>query len=124
MLPILPALILLLLQGPGNVERMALDGRLPAALQALQRHVDSPQAKQLACEEVVALASLLAVTGDPGFSKAIYAILNSDGEPKAEPRIWLQPEDESPPPCVPRAIGRERDAFYSAQRSRDGPHAR
>lgn len=45
MLPLIPAVLLAILHGPAGVERLAADGRLPAALRVLaSRHFDSARA--------------------------------------------------------------------------------
>ena len=111
MLPILPVLLLLLLSGPANIERLALEGRLPAAIEAVQR-MDTPPAER------EAYASLLAASKDPEFTRAIFTLLKWV-EPEAKPlRHAIEPGfvpieiGESPPP---------QDGFKTSQRSRDGP---
>jgi len=122
MLPIIPALLLLLLHGPSNVERLAREGRLPAALDAMHREIARSSVTADAVHEV-AIASLLAST-DPHFSRAFYALLNpvtARPEPKsaitAAPRadeIQVRPDLGAPPPSIP-------EGFSDCRRSRDGP---
>src|SRR4051794_16630366 len=82
MLPLLPALILLILQGPTNVERMALDGRLPAALDAIHRQMESSGSERAALSRAdgMAMASLLAISGDPHLSQALATLLAFGGD--------------------------------------------
>jgi hypothetical protein len=111
MLPILPVLLLLLFSGPANIERLALEGRLPAAIEAVQR-MDTPPSER------EAYASLLAASKDPEFTRAIFALLT-----------WAEPEEKplSKPlqsGYVPIEIGESpppQDGFNTSQRSRDGP---
>jgi hypothetical protein len=111
MLPILPVLLLLLFQGPANFERLALEGRLPAAIEAVQR-MDTPPSER------EAYASLLAASKDPEFTRAIFNLLK-----------WVEPNEkplEQPlePGLLPIGIGESpplQDGFKTSQRSRDGP---
>jgi hypothetical protein len=124
MLPILPALLLLILQGPSSIERMALEGRLPAALQAASRQIESQDRNLGTTEEAEAAvwASLLAIGGDPELSGALYRLLSLDAgtpEPsrlvKDEPEGWL----DSPP--IPSPDASLPEEFVQCRRSRDGP---
>jgi hypothetical protein len=137
MLPLLPALILLLLNGPANIERMAEVGALPAALAAIQHRIDSGETVSLsqARADQFALASLLSLSGDPQISHALARLLISDlgsrttdlGESDVAPASRLveleslgsnqispirDPQSEFP-----------QDGFADSQRSRDGPFA-
>jgi hypothetical protein len=111
MFPILPVLLLLLFSGPANIERMAVEGRLPAAIEAIQR-LDAPPSER------EAYASLLAASKDPDFAKAIFTLLTwSRAEtlgsvPRVEAGYVAIAIGESPPP---------RQGFSTSQRSRDGP---
>jgi hypothetical protein len=117
MLPILPALLLLILQGPSSIEKMALDGRLPAALEAVSRQMESQDHRSGSIEKADAavLASLLAFSNDPDLSDTPEAAPNHalglDEEPESEPRP-LSPDSETP--AMP-------DGWIKNQRSRDGP---
>jgi hypothetical protein len=124
MWPLLPALILLLLQGPANVERMALDGRLPAALEALQARM--PDQDVSARGQAVALASLLAVSGDPQLSHALFALLRIPPQVAAteQPKAVKPLEEPTGPPLVPKSLGSSQAGFLKLQRSRDGPAVR
>jgi hypothetical protein len=116
MLPFLPAILLLLLQGPSNIERLAVQGRLPAALDAVCRTMG--QTPTLREAEQVVLASLLAAGEDPQLSDALLAILRSErtrrvssSEPLVE-RTPIPSPDRDPP--LP-------EGFARSQRVRDGP---
>jgi hypothetical protein len=129
MLPLLPALILLILQGPTNVERMAMDGRLPAALQAIHHQMESSGEQRAALSKAdgVALVSLLAMSGDPQFTRALGRLLAISGAdafdelPPARARIEIEGADRGDPPPCPRLVGNLQDGFILSQRSRDGP---
>lgn len=117
MLPFLPAILLLLLQGPSNVERLAIQGRLPAALDAVYR--TAGQTPTLREAEQVVLATLLAAGEDPELSDALLAILRSErtrretpAEPLVEPKPVIPFPDHAPPP---------EEGFTRSQRVRDGP---
>jgi hypothetical protein len=112
MLPILPVILLLLLQGPANVERMALQGRLPAAIEAIQR-MDAPQ------NEKEAFVSLLAASQDPELTHALFSILKWT-EP-AEPKVVSVPEEPTFVPIEPPHEVALRGGFSKSNRSRDGP---
>lgn len=116
MLPFLPAILLLLLQGPSNVERLMVQGRLPAALDAVYRTVG--QTPTLREAEEVVLATLLAAGEDPQLSDALLAILRSERTRRkavAEPLV-----DRTPIPPFPDH-GPPREGFARSQRVRDGP---
>lgn len=117
MLPFLPAILLLLLQGPSNVERLAIQGRLPAALDAVYRSVG--QTPTLREAEQVVLATLLAAGEDPDLSDALLAILRSERtrrETTAEPL-----DDRAPVPPFPDHGPPPQEGFARSQRVRDGP---
>jgi|GEM_PF-1135084 len=126
MLPLLPALLLLILQGPSSIERMALDGRLPAALEAIHQQMESRDHTSPAMSKAdeAMLASLLAMSGDPQVSHALIKLL-SLGEPVAfasAPRLEIEPETDDPPnPRPERDTVVLVDGFAESQRSRDGP---
>jgi hypothetical protein len=115
MLPLLPALILLLLQGPSNVERLAHDGRLPAALQAIHQQMDRPEAFP---GDV--LASLIAVSNDLELSKALYALLSLKA--KDDPQPTALPVVERTV-VLPSAVPALSEGYFRSQRTRDGPSA-
>lgn len=122
MLPLLPALILLLLQGPAGIERMAANGQLPGALHALHRQMAKAQEKTCVRDDVV-LASLLAAGQDKSMSRALLQLLTSVDALFAEP-IPAKPEpsrDIVSPPLVATCLGTPQEGFFDCRRSRDGP---
>ena len=127
MLPLLPALLLLILQGPSSLEKMASDGRLPAALEAIHQQMESrePGSTSLSEADEAVLASLLALSSDPHVSHALLQLLSLDsccvpvetGRP-----IGLDWNLDDPPlPIEGRWIAALADGFAHSQRSRDGP---
>jgi hypothetical protein len=126
MLPILPALLLLILQGPSSIEKMALDGRLPAALEAVSRRMEAQDHRSGSIEKADAavLASLLALSNDPDLSKALFCLLALDA-PLDAPAVSLGIAEE--PSREPRSLPIDSDAprvpdgWFENQRSRDGP---
>jgi hypothetical protein len=124
MLPLLPALILFLLNGPANIERLAEGGALPAMLAAIQQRID---AQPVSHEEArrgdsLALASLLSLSADPRVSHALVRILvlGVDACPPHDckpPALASRPE----PPAAEESIGRPHSGYLRSQRSRDGP---
>jgi hypothetical protein len=119
MLPLLPALILLLLQGPSNFERLAVDGRLPAALEAINRQMTQPGAEKLSEREEQALASFIAAGTSAQLTRALMSFLWQSKEPRPttqhlerEPARAITSQGDSPPP---------QDGFRRSQRTRDGP---
>jgi hypothetical protein len=123
MLPLLPALILLFLQGPAGIERMAWNGQLPGALDALHRQISSAPEKSALAEEIV-LASLLTASGDRQVSRALFQLLSfiEPTEERLQPAIIAY--EASPPVFIPPpALGDLRDGFCDCRRSRDGPFA-
>jgi hypothetical protein len=119
MLPFIPALILLLLQGPSNFERLAMDARLPAALEAIHRQMAEPGGSQLSEREEQALASLIAAGTNVQLTRALISFLwngpetTSKSDPSSiELAIPVIGNNASPPP---------QDGFERSQRTRDGP---
>lgn len=125
MLPILPALLLLILQGPSSIERMALAGRLPAALEAVSRQIESHDQSLASTEgaEAAVWASLLAFSGDPELSNALYRLLALDATAPAAPRQYgFEPDDwVDPPSFLSPDLASLPDAYVQCRRSRDGP---
>jgi hypothetical protein len=126
MLPILPALLLLILQGPSSIEKMALDGRLPAALEAISRHMEAQNHRSNKVErsDEAVLATLLAFSSDPDLSNALYKLLSLD-QPMDQVRKGLKDPGDAEPersfilssgdvPVLPVVC-------LESQRSRDGP---
>lgn len=117
MLPILPALILLLLQGHSNLERLAREGRLPMGLDAIYRDVDQPElARSMASDSV--FASLLA-SRDAQLS-SILSVLLGPSKPQ-EPSRSVAPSEE--PRAATPSVKFEalHPGFAKGSRTRDGP---
>ncbi len=115
MLPLLPALLLLLLQGPSNIERLAQDGRLPEALDSLHRQMFvSPGAADLA------MSSLLQMSGDESLAQALATLLSTPDAP-----AMTAPQNQGDEIALPVLPSRERVAVAEGlsenRRSRDGP---
>ena len=128
MLPLLPALILLLLNGPANIERLAERGALPAALAAIQQRAIAPESQKAlnqAKADPYALASLLSLTGDPQLSRALAQLfsIHVACEPVAcaQPAALRELDSGGEPPPIALCIGEPCDGFLRSQRSRDGP---
>lgn len=105
MFPILPVLILLLLQGPSNVERLARDGRLPAVLDAVHQELRLP-APERTIEEETALVSLMALLG-PGETES----------PAPKPIREIPTRIEIPVVVAPVPTA----GYETCRRTRDGP---
>jgi len=126
MLPILPALLLLILQGPSSIERMALDGRLPAALEAISRQMEAQNHRSNAVErsDEAVLATLLAFSSDPDLSNALYKLLSLD-QPADQVRSDLKDLSDTEPERSPIMSSGDVPVLpvvcLESQRSRDGP---
>ena len=109
MLPILPAILLLFLQGPAHLERLAHEGRLPAGFDAVRF--------QDGCDDR-AIVALLASSNTTELSSAILALLEFSQEtPTACERTEISTFVAIAEPPVPLPhVG-----FAKGQRSRDGP---
>jgi len=119
MLPLLPALILLLLQGPSSFERLAVDGRLPAALEAINRQIVQPGSEKLSEREEQALASLIAAGTSAELTRVLMSFLWQDGaKPQTSKPIDL--ESSRPIVCHLNCLSLQ-DGFERSQRTRDGP---
>lgn len=107
MLPFLPALLLLLLQGPSDFERLAVEGRSKADWEA-----------RLAPRERAILHTLLAARS-PELSCALASFLTEPGakvEPFSAPSVKsLAPKVQPNPGSAPC------EGFADCRRSRDGP---
>jgi hypothetical protein len=122
--PLLPALLLLILQGPSSIEKMALEGRLPAVLEAMSRQMESDHHSvgSSKVDEAV-LASFLAFSGNPSASHALYTLL-CIGEPSAEPKKVVVAETQAnlSPSVFDVGDSTQLPAGHAgSQRSRDGP---
>ena len=126
MLPLLPALILLLLKGPAGLERLAWDGQLPhqlraSALDALHRQIARSPEKT----DGRVFASLLAARGDKDMSLALLRILSCAAPIEPEPTLSHVPVQDAIAPRidVPSRLGTPQDGYFACRRSRDGPAA-
>jgi hypothetical protein len=127
MLQLLPALLLLILQGPSNVERLAVEGaglRVQGAGCRIQHPSFKGQSSGIRvqgarCQALV--ASLLAASGHPELSQALIELLQAATNPEdaelPNPPILQSSNPVERPPC----IGRPSAGFLLSQRSRDGP---
>ncbi|WP_144240978.1 hypothetical protein [Fimbriimonas ginsengisoli] len=113
MFPLLPVLILLLLHGPSNIERLAHEGRLPSGLEVFHREVEPAIAQRDR-----AILALLA-SRDPQFSSALFAILRTEDQP-ARPKPKKQ-QSEARPVISVGDSPTPPDGFEDCRRSRDGP---
>ena len=134
MLSLIPAILLLAFHGPSAVERFGHEGRLPEALRALER-VWAPQEADSEGEgygpekQRRALASLVAMSGDPAFSRAVSQLFGLDLEglketDKADGSDLLD-EFESANQGLRSQERQEatQRGFIACRRTRDGPLA-
>ena len=119
MLPLLPALILLLLQGPSNLERLAVNGRLPAALEAIHRQMVNSESGSLGELEQTTFAGIFANRLNESLSTALLSLLQPIQE---QPKESLQATaDERLIRFVESNQLRTPDGFGKSDRTRDGP---
>src|SRR5579862_1331811 len=102
MLPLLPALILLLLKGPAGIERMAGNGLWPNQIRA------GASAKSNATNEVV-FASLLAIRGDKDMSRALIRLLTFVEPENIASKPHSDTEEVQLPVAIPAGLGRPQD---------------
>jgi hypothetical protein len=104
MLPLIPAIILLLLHGPSSYDRIPQDSRTPESWSVLQRSASVRSSNSAALFRLLAIA---VVQSQPGIG------------PAPEPELLLPTGIGSPieglkgPPVV--------EAYQDCRRSRDGP---
>ena len=132
MLSLIPAILLLAFHGPSAVERFGHDGRLPEALRALER-VWAPQDADAEGEgdrpdkQRRALASLVAMAGDPAFSQAVSQLFGFDSEvlEKSDGSDLSNAFDESRQESGTQNVsaGETSEGFLTCRRTRDGPSA-
>jgi hypothetical protein len=115
MLPILPALLLLLFQGPAHFERSLGLGRLPAEVQHLHHSGSRTDSE--------AIAQLIAAGNDPELTQALFAIFRWIDRP-AEPAPVSAPIQNRPTVAIDaEPPGRLAQGFAHSARTRDGPFA-
>ncbi|MBX3120006.1 MAG: hypothetical protein KF784_13150 [Fimbriimonadaceae bacterium] len=129
MLHIVPALLILLLQGPGGLEKMAHAGKCPEAVALLRsmgiQHTEHRQSANQGslsnASPAVALSAIRASKQD--FGKLLEAIASLYAElESASPSV--QPDTDTAclaPPPQPSAVGTVHDGFIANSRTRDGP---
>lgn len=115
MLPFLPALLLLLIQGPASIDRLAQAGRLPEGLVGLQRSMvaGDPRAAEIAFDSLRQMAS------DEDIVQAlqwIYARIDAEAPVRVDPADF--PVCSEFKPAEPFEVP---DGHSSDNRSRDGP---
>lgn len=129
MLHIVPALLILLLQGPGGLERMAHDGRcLDASTLLRSMGIEQTAQRQSAAHgslshasPTVALSAIRASKQD--FGKLLEAIagLFAELEPSQTEEPISSADDPQSCPPNPHAAGTVHDGFVANSRTRDGP---
>jgi hypothetical protein len=129
MLHLVPALILLILQGPSGADRLPYHGRLPGALEALNARLartENGVAKPAGRD--ASLASLLALGAhDPHWSAAIAKLLGADWEaasPDFLAGIELQAQLEREPGVSEYVANVPHPVVTTTCRFRDGPSPR
>jgi hypothetical protein len=106
MLPLLPAILLLLMQGPAGLERLARDGRLPASLESWR--------------QAPGQASTRIRTSDPRIAQVLVSLLQ-EAQPSQtvqKPEPILERKVAIPPAPV---LGQARKGYDQVEKSRDGP---
>jgi hypothetical protein len=124
MFPLIPALILLLLHGPSNFERLAQSGRLPSALAAFRYEVsrDASHAevrKEDASRRV--LATFIAASGDRALSEAFASMFVSSDCRLSFAKAAVRKTSVVSEKIDGGSLGALRDGFFRCVRSRDGP---
>jgi hypothetical protein len=113
--PLIPALILLLLQGSTGNDRVSLHRDAPHGFVVSESRRTEIRVERSA-QRAMALVRLLAATHDPGLTRLIQELLNPEpvqsDAPSTREHVTVAP---SPPDED------ESDGFASACRSRDGP---
>src|SRR5688572_20194263 len=116
MLQLLPALLLLILQGPSNVERLAVE-RAGLRVQGAGCRVHHPGSRvqgsvcvqSARCQALV--ASLLAASGDPELSQALIQLLQAASRPEDEELPNPPILQSSNPVERPPSLGRPTAGF-------------
>jgi len=106
MLPLLPAILLLLMQGPAGLERLARDGRLPASLESWRQLPEQN-------------SSRIRVS-DARIAQVLVSLLQ-----ESHPAPVVNPPEapEEPLAVIPAnpILGQARDGYDQVEKSRDGP---
>lgn len=124
MFPFLPALILLLLNGPSGLDESRHDAGLPEAIRALHRHVrqgnDRAEQKIRSFENGLVMASLIAASGDGELGKVVQELLQLIGE-DSPPSVQDSPFFGSVPGIPPEPPRKIAGPQLTSDRTRDGP---
>lgn len=129
MLHLVPALLILLLQGPGGLEKLAHDGRCPEAVSllrsiVLQQSAQAPSGQPGNLSNASPEATLSAIrSSSKDFGKLLQALAALYADEVEKPAIQppLDRESAQDPPPHPHAIGSLQDGFIANSRTRDGP---
>jgi hypothetical protein len=131
MFPLLPAILLLLLNGSSGLDRTAYDGCLPEAIKALHRQINEGDSEKQATllkglRSELIIASLLAGSNDEQLSQAISELLMLVGMSDLAPPPRTATFVDFPEPDEQLALGHEasprlNEGFSHTARSRDGP---
>ena len=117
MLPLLPALIMLIVRGPSAMEAASLNAHKLNTREAVSRSILSAHPGM----DAHALESLLELGKNPAFTRAIaqmIGLLPVEPESSAEPPRVEEAKIDAPPECRAPAL---RDGFAECRRTRDGP---
>lgn len=115
MLPFLPALLLLLIQGPSSFDCWVRSGHCPEGFAALQRCTATGDAR----ESELAIESLRRLASEGDVASALQWIFaRLDTEPAAIPASATPVDRE---PIGHPVLGQVPDGYSGANRSRDGP---
>ncbi len=117
MLPFLPALILLFLQGPSSPERTSAHMRTGEAVRAIQLAATHRSLGSISSR--TALASWVAASQDPDVAQALIELFQAIQSPKAP--IQNLPAEMHPATFFETPAKTGLDALRRLQRSRDGP---
>lgn len=128
MLSLIPAVLLLILQGPAGLEQSRFDGKLAEALRvwASKQSVRAPSnLAELVEQGGSELESLLQMGQElPEFSRFLAEVLQfAVCDVRPAPRPEIQSVERSAPPPVVRCLGDRSRGFLQSCRTRDGPVA-
>lgn len=129
MLHLVPALLILLLQGPGGLEKLALDGRYAEAATLLRSMgIEESRGRQQASHHGlnnaspdVALSAIRSSSQEFGKLLAALAYLIGDVEVRPSSKPIQRIDESQDPPPQPHAIGTVHSGFIANSRTRDGP---
>lgn len=121
MLPLIPALLLLILNGPANAEQPAQRAQWTSVFRVFQLGGRAPGSELANGEE--SLKGLLSLSDDPRFTRALYHLLWDSMNAKEQ----VDAASQARAPFVPILGLSDRyseDAYQDCRRSRDGPSSR